>query len=236
MAKEVQKSTSSKYLYLIIVDLLKQGLMPAVICSRLNIKKQKLQYYLSSLKRHKIIKKVGYGTWEILKDFNGELPKEVQKHLKDDRAQISDKEFFVIRELTGTSTDLIRKNEKSEPGLRNIDDAELTENQYFLLSALSLQYRSGDTGRFDELFPDFLANALFTFKIASREIMSKNPVDMFQNPVFGYNVTKDLGMLILNNPKLIIPNKTIAFEIEDAPAAMSGQVKLKLIGTEVKMY
>ncbi|PLX08374.1 MAG: hypothetical protein C0596_07300 [Marinilabiliales bacterium] len=62
-----------------------------------------------------------------------QLPKEVQKHLKDDRAQISDKEFFVIRELVGTSTDLIRKNEKSEPGLRNIDDAELSENQYFLL-------------------------------------------------------------------------------------------------------
>jgi hypothetical protein len=165
-----------------------------------------------------------------------QLPKEVQKHLKDDRAQISDKEFFAIRKLTGTSTDIIRKNEKSEPGLRNIDDAELSENQYFLLSAMSLQYRSGDTGRFDELLPDFLANAVFTFKIASREIMSNNPVDMFQNPVFGYNVNKDLGLLILNNPKLILPNKTISFEIFDAPAGMSGQVKLKLIGTEVKMY
>ncbi len=165
-----------------------------------------------------------------------QLPKVVQKHLKDDRAQISDKEFFVIRELNGTSTDLIRKNEKSEPGLRNIDDAELSENQYFLLNAISLQYRSGNSGRFDELLPDFLANAVFTFKIASREIMSANPVDMFQNPVFGYNVTKDFGMLILNNPKLILPNKTISFGIDDAPSAMSGQVKLKLIGTEVKMY
>lgn len=165
-----------------------------------------------------------------------QLPTKVQKHLKEDRAQISDKEFFVIRELTGTSTDVIRKNEKSEPGLRNIDDAELSENQYFLLSALSLQYRSGSTGRFDEIFPDFLANAIFTFKIASREIMSANPVDMFQNPVFGYNVTKDLGMLILNNPKIILPNKTISFEIDDAPTSMSGEVKLKLIGTEVKMY
>jgi len=164
------------------------------------------------------------------------LPAEVQKQLKDDRAQISDKEFFVIRELTGTSTDVIKKNEKSEPGLRNIDDAELAENQYFLLSALCLQFRSGNTGRFDELFPDFLANAVFTFKIATREIMSKNPVDMFQNPVYGYNVNKDFGLLILNNPKLIIPNKTLSFEIEDAPSAMSGEVKLKLIGTEVKMY
>lgn len=164
------------------------------------------------------------------------LPASMQKHLKEDRAQISDKEYFVIRKLEGTSTDVIKKNEKSEAGLRNIDDAELHENQYFLLSALSLQYRSGDKGRFDELFPDFLANAVFTFKIGTREIMSKNPIDMFQSPVFGYNVNKELGILILNNPKLIVPKKTISFEIDEAPETMTGEVKLKLIGTEVKSY
>ena len=164
------------------------------------------------------------------------LPKVMQKHLRDDRAQISDKEFFVIRELSGTSTDIIKKNEKSEDGLRNIDDAELSENQHFLLSAIQLQYRSGNKGRFDELFPEALANAVFTFKLGTRELMSKNPVDMFQNPVFGYEVNKDLGLLILNNPKLIAPNKTIAFDIEDAGESMSGWVKLKLIGTEVKSY
>lgn len=164
------------------------------------------------------------------------LPVNMQKHLKEDRAQISDKEYFVIRELSGTSTDVIKKNEKSEAGLRNIDDAELNENQFFLLSALSLQYRSGNSGRFDELFPDFLANAVFTFKLGTREIMSKNPVDMFQSPVFGYNTQRDFCIIVLNNPKLIVPKKTISFEIDEAPASMSGQVKLKLIGTEVKSY
>jgi len=164
------------------------------------------------------------------------LPVNMQKLLKEDRAQISDKEFFVIRELAGTSTDVIKKNEKSEAGLRNLDDAELAENQYFLLSAISLQDRSGSSGRFDELFPDFLANAVFTFKLGTREIMSKNPVDMFQSPVFGYNNHKDFGVIILNNPKLIEPKKTIAFDIQDAASSMSGFVKLKLIGTEVKSY
>lgn len=164
------------------------------------------------------------------------LPVQLQKQLKEDRAQISDKEFFVIRELTGTSTDVIKKNEKSEAGLRNIDDAELAENQYFLLSAISLQYRSGENGRFDELLPDFLANAVFTFKIGTREIMSKNPVDMFQSPVYGYENQRDFGVVVLNNPKLIVPKKTISFDIEDAPSAMKGMVKLKLIGTEVKSY
>ena len=164
------------------------------------------------------------------------LPAKIQKDLKEDRAQISDKEFFIIRELVGTSTDIIKKNEKSEAGLRNIDDAELGENQYFLLSAISLQYRSGNSGRFDELFPDFLANAVYTFKLGTREIMSKNPVDKFQSPVLGYSVNLPFGLLILDNPKLIEPKKTLAFDIDDAPAGMSGFVKLKLIGTEVKSY
>ncbi len=59
---------------------------------------------------------------------------------------------------------------------------------------------------------------------------------MFQNPVFGYNVQKDFGLLVLNNPKLIVPKKTLSFDIEDAFEGMSGWVKLKLIGTEVKSY
>ena len=114
--------------------------------------------------------------------------------------QISDKEFFVIRELTGTSTDVIKKNEKSEPGLRNIDDAELAENQYLhfvgsLFAIPQWQHRTAS-----DLFPIFWQIVVFTFKIATREIMSKNPVDMFQNPVYGYNVNKDFGLLILKRP------------------------------------
>ena len=59
---------------------------------------------------------------------------------------------------------------------------------------------------------------------------------MFQSPVFGYEINKKLGVLVLNNPKLISPNKTISFDIEDAGSELKGQVKLKLIGTEVKNY
>ncbi len=70
MVKEVQQTTRSEYLYLTVVSLLKKGIMPKDICSKLNIKKQKLQYYLSSLKQARIIKKIGYGTWEILKEYN----------------------------------------------------------------------------------------------------------------------------------------------------------------------
>lgn len=164
------------------------------------------------------------------------LPTEMQKLLKEDRAQISDKTLWVIRDLEGTSTELIMKNEKASAGKGIIDDAELGENQWFFLYAISLTYRSKGEGKFDEIFPDFLANANYIFKLGTRELIGKNPVDDFQSPVFGYTTNLPFGTIQLVNPKMIVPKKTISFKIEDAPATMSGQLKLKLRGIEVKPY
>ena len=76
MKKEVQKSVWKFNLNLSIYNHIKKGLRPSQICKKLNIKKTTLQYHLSSLKRNGFIKKIGYGVWEILKDFD---EKEVQK-------------------------------------------------------------------------------------------------------------------------------------------------------------
>jgi hypothetical protein len=76
MEKEVKKTTRSKNLYFSIFQLLKQGLRPSLICKDLNISKQKLNYYLSSLKHSGFIEKIGYGVWEIKRDFE---VKEVKK-------------------------------------------------------------------------------------------------------------------------------------------------------------
>jgi hypothetical protein len=54
-----------------IVNLLKKGLNPSKIAVHLNISPQGLQYYLSSLKKQNVIKKVGYGTWQVIP--SGEL-------------------------------------------------------------------------------------------------------------------------------------------------------------------
>lgn len=165
-----------------------------------------------------------------------QLPANVQKLLKDDRAQISDKRLWAVAQLKGTSTDVILKNHKSAAGITNIDDAELAENQYFRLYGISLYYRTNETGKWDELFPDFLADAQYYLKLGNRELLGKNPVDDFQSPVFGYSIDKPFGYLELDNPKLLTPKKNIVFRIEDAPRTMSGYIKLKLHGIEVKAY
>jgi hypothetical protein len=67
--------------YLSVLNLLKQGKNPSTISKELNIKKQNLNYYLSILKKKGIIKKVGYGTWEV-KEFTSNTLTKVDRKIR----------------------------------------------------------------------------------------------------------------------------------------------------------
>lgn len=80
MGKEVQNQPVSKNLNLSILELLQEGKRPSQICKILRMKKTALQYYLSSLKKKELIKKIGYGVWEVnKKEVQNQSTKEVQK-------------------------------------------------------------------------------------------------------------------------------------------------------------
>ncbi len=74
--REVKKQPRSKNFYLSTYKLIQEGWNPAQICKRLNVSKQRLNYYLSSLKKRGLIRKVGYGIWEISAEYS---EKEVKK-------------------------------------------------------------------------------------------------------------------------------------------------------------
>ena len=78
-SKEVQNQLGSSNLNLFIYNHLKTGLRPSKICKQFGLKKTTIQYHLSMLKQAGLIEKVGYGVWEILKEFD---EKEVQKTTK----------------------------------------------------------------------------------------------------------------------------------------------------------
>ena len=65
-----------KSFYLSALELIKEGKNPTKICDILEVTKQRLNYYLSTLKRCGCIEKIGYGTWKYIKDFD---EKEVKK-------------------------------------------------------------------------------------------------------------------------------------------------------------
>jgi hypothetical protein len=73
---EEVKNNKSKNFYLIVYNQIKNGLRPSEICKQFNISKQKLNYYLSSLKRSGSIRKIGYGVWEICREFDEQKVKE----------------------------------------------------------------------------------------------------------------------------------------------------------------
>jgi hypothetical protein len=79
---EEVKNNKSKNFYLTVYNQIKQGVRPSDICKNFNISKQKLNYYLSTLKRSECIKKIGYGVWEISGDFDYKKVKETTRLTK----------------------------------------------------------------------------------------------------------------------------------------------------------
>ena len=55
--------------YLYILDQIKNNKSPYSLCSKHNISKQKLSYYIKQLKDKGIIRRVGYGVWQQVKEF-----------------------------------------------------------------------------------------------------------------------------------------------------------------------
>lgn len=62
--KEVKKEVKKEFLFNLI-SLIKKDLNPSQIAKKLDISKQKLNYYIKELKNLGLIKKIGYGVWEV---------------------------------------------------------------------------------------------------------------------------------------------------------------------------
>lgn len=70
MSKSTTQQVKKQNLYLSIYSYIKNGMRPSIICTKLNISKQRLQYHLSSLKEYGFIRKIAYGTWIIIQEFD----------------------------------------------------------------------------------------------------------------------------------------------------------------------
>lgn len=77
--KEVKKILSQEvkktFLLNHIISEIENGKCPSQIAKQLKISKQKMSYYVGKLKKQGIIKKIGYGVWQV-----NQLNKEVKNH------------------------------------------------------------------------------------------------------------------------------------------------------------
>ena len=87
MIPEEHKTTSKKIpmgvdFMFTIYSMIKEGKTPTIIGHQLGMSQPNISYYLSSLKRNNMIRKIGYGTWEIIKEYNQKNKKKPKKKIK----------------------------------------------------------------------------------------------------------------------------------------------------------
>lgn len=104
---------------LFIFQKLCRGINPAKISKEFNINKKTVQYHLSSLKERGLIKKIGYGTYEVLKNYE---PKKSQKttRVTHDNPQIKPDLF----KADSVRAHAFQFTLSINPGLRNWDKRE----------------------------------------------------------------------------------------------------------------
>ncbi len=76
MSKRVKETTGKKDFYFLIYQRIKEGSWPSKIAGDLNFSKQRVNYYITSLKERDLIQFVHQGVWKILRDYD---PKRVKK-------------------------------------------------------------------------------------------------------------------------------------------------------------
>ena len=74
--KDVKNQPACKNFYMSIYSLIEKGKYPSQIAQELGVTRQRVSYYLSSLKRDGLIEKIGYGVWQTCKKIN---PQDVKK-------------------------------------------------------------------------------------------------------------------------------------------------------------
>lgn len=186
------------------------------------------------------------GMSRYMRALTGKLstfPKDVRQKIAKGQLAVSDKRYFSVKKLSGTSVDLIKTDRPITAGLTNLSQQMIDKSNHFLLLSMKLLYSdetladdsTAPTQNFDKIPPVELLLALFTLKMANKELISNTPVGMIApDPVHGYNTGKEFGGFTLNNPKLLEPQTRIEVQIDQAPTTMSGAVYLELIGLELK--
>lgn len=76
--KRGPKKQRGPNLDLFVFEQIKKGLRPSQIAKQHNLSKTRVDYYMSSLKRRKLVRKLGYGVWETCGEYKPRSPK---KHL-----------------------------------------------------------------------------------------------------------------------------------------------------------
>lgn len=167
-----------------------------------------------------------------------QLPDDIKKALLNKRLHIADKTFYSIKTLTaGNKTLKVFENQDTKTvGQRNIANAKLEKDMWFLLSAIVVlldptgapsQYTAASA-----LTRDFL-DGEYTLKVGKKTLLDSESLQVFGST----QDNQPQGYYKLTNPKFIEPQLEIEMTIELATAfAANTDVKVLFIGAATLPY
>lgn len=184
---------------------------------------------------------------EMMMRFS-ELPKEVLAKLKSKDLQLVDQALFAIKDVDNISQiDMFQPSDDKKQGVTNLNRAMLPNGEYFLLSAIVLEYahgtvaQGGDPAVEDPTLYNFGQNALpaevingtIEMQQGSTTILPEISCGMFDDN----DSTKRAYLYRLSNPKLLKPNQEITPTVNLVKAVADDihapALKITLIGTSI---
>ena len=181
-----------------------------------------------------------------------QLPDEVMTRLTNGIEQAMDDEIYSVVPLGAAATninDIFPIAGSLDLGLRNIANAKLDANRYFLLTAIELMYgideanSGGRAGSFtNSQYPSALFAGEIELKQNGRSIIRKQSLGMFFKGIQSTNshlnvssitnVYQGRAVHVLHNPKWIYPQQALkgVMEWAVAPGAVNSYLKIRLIG------
>lgn len=162
------------------------------------------------------------------------LPKDIREGLLKKRLQLVDTRFYTVKSIAAkTSIDLFQGTDAKSVSLGNIASQKIEKDNWFILSAVKLQYGTGLAKESVEfgLIPAVIRNGEFELEAGNKKI-----VGLMDNEVFNTDGldTVSKGVYKLDNPKIIEPQVEIKMPMKwGAAAAADSWLKITLIGTSV---
>lgn len=186
--------------------------------------------------RRKRIAKIETGASRFRRQFLdriSKLPKPIRIALARGKAQITDAPYYATMEMKGTRIELIKPSIPEEIGYTNIDSGKLNKDRHLILSGIRLVYDANDiNGTFTDPYPADLLNGEWELELNGQKVFEKQPIRKFFDGFFGYNTQKPFGLYVLNNPKVVLPQTPLEFNV-NLPEEVSGYLKAFFEGTNV---
>jgi hypothetical protein len=166
-----------------------------------------------------------------------ELPKEIRDGLLNKRLQLADTRFYVVKDIsTKTMIDQLQGVDQKNVGLGNLASQKIEKDNWFILSALRLQYAVNpdkETAAFGPL-PASIINGEFELEAGNKKLVGLISCEVFDTQ----NMTNiQANTYKLHSPKMIEPQVEIKMPIKfTAAAPAQAWLKLVMIGTSVIPY